>query len=124
MKNFIKSRALNHRQFQEFLEDVEAEHGDLMFYCEVRWLSKGNMLRRFYDLKEQVSVFMNMKDKAMPELDDPAWMCDVAFLVDVTSHLNELNTKLQSYPNPRTTGSRVVRSCEIIPEQTCAVKAT
>ena len=94
--NFIKSRALNHRQFQEFLEDVQAEHGDLMFYCEVRWLSKGKMLRRFYDLKDQVSVFMNMKDKPMPELDNPAWMCDLAFLVDVTTHLNELNTKLQT----------------------------
>ena len=46
MKNFIKSRALNHRQFQKCLEDVQAEHGDLMFYCEVRWLSKGKMLRQ------------------------------------------------------------------------------
>ena len=32
--NFIKSRALNHRQFQQFLEDVEAECGDLIYYCE------------------------------------------------------------------------------------------
>ena len=41
--NFIKSRALNHRQFQQFLKDVEAECGDLIYYCEVRWLSKGKM---------------------------------------------------------------------------------
>ena len=31
--NFIKSRALNHRQFQQFLEDVEAECG---FFITVR----------------------------------------------------------------------------------------
>ena len=30
--NFIESRALNHHQFQQFLEDVEAECGDLIYY--------------------------------------------------------------------------------------------
>ena len=33
---FVKSRALNHHQFQQFLEDVETECGDLIYYCEVR----------------------------------------------------------------------------------------
>jgi hypothetical protein len=27
--NLIKSRALNHRQFHQFLEDIEAEYGDI-----------------------------------------------------------------------------------------------
>lgn len=38
--NFTKSLTLNHRQFQQFLENVEAECGDLIYYCEVRWLRK------------------------------------------------------------------------------------
>ena len=46
--NFIKSRGLSHRQFQQFLQDVELEYGDLIFHGEVRWLSKGNLLKRFY----------------------------------------------------------------------------
>ena len=93
--NFIKSRALNHRQFKEFLEDVEAEYGDLVYYCEVRWLSKGKMLKRFYDLRSEISIFMEMKGKSIPELNDDGWVRDLAFLVDFTSYLNDLNSKLQ-----------------------------
>ena len=93
--NFIKSRALNHRQFQQFLEDAEAECGDLIYYCEVRWLSKGKMLKRFYDLRDEIATFMDMKGKIIPELSDDNWVRDLAFLVDLTMHFNDLNTKLQ-----------------------------
>ena len=93
--SFIKSRALNHRQFKEFLEDVEAEYGDLVYYCEVRWLSKGKMLKRFYDLRSEIFKFMEMKGKSIPELSDDGWVRDLAFLVDFTSYLNHLNSKLQ-----------------------------
>ena len=93
--NFIKSRALNHRQFQQFLEDVEAECGDLIYYCEVRWLSKGKMLKRLYDLRDGTATFMDMKDKIIPELSDDNWVRYLAFLVDLTMHFNDLNTKLQ-----------------------------
>ena len=93
--NFIKFRALSHRQFQQFLEDVEAECGDLICYCEVRWLSKGKMLKRFYDLRDEIATFMDMKGKIIPELSDDNWVRDLAFLVDLTMHFNDLNTKLQ-----------------------------
>jgi hypothetical protein len=48
-----KSKALNHRQFKQLLEELETEYGDLVYYCKVRWLSKGNMLKRFFELKEE-----------------------------------------------------------------------
>lgn len=38
---FIKSRGLNHRQFKQFLEDIESEYDDLPFYTEVRWHYSG-----------------------------------------------------------------------------------
>lgn len=31
----------------------------------------------------------------MPELSDPVWLADLGFLVDITQHLNALNTSLQ-----------------------------
>ena len=38
---------------------------------------------------------MKIKYKAVPLLDDPTFQCSLAFLTDVTHHLNELNVKLQ-----------------------------
>ena len=31
----------------------------------------------------------------MAEMEDESWLCDLAFLVDITTHMNELNTRLQ-----------------------------
>ena len=53
------------------------------------------MLRRFYELREEVFHFMEEKGKPDFNLKDPLWLCDLAFLVDVTQHLNFLNSKLQ-----------------------------
>ena len=39
--NFIISRGLNHRQFQDFLRETEAEFGVLTYFSNVRWLSRG-----------------------------------------------------------------------------------
>ena len=35
------------------------------------------------------------KNKFVPEFDNENWLIDLAFLVDLTAHLNELNTCLQ-----------------------------
>ncbi|KAG6926162.1 GTF2I repeat domain containing 2 [Chelydra serpentina] len=39
--------------------------------------------------------FMKMKDKEVPQLADSTFNCNLAFLTDVTDHLNALNLKLQ-----------------------------
>jgi len=93
--NFIKNRGLNHRQFKSFLEEIEAEYHDLIYYCEARWLSRGKTLQRFSDLLEEIEIFLNEKQKPFQELSNDRWLCDFAFLVDITTHLNILNLKLQ-----------------------------
>ena len=96
--NFIKSRGLNNRQFKELLSKLESEYGDLVYHCEVRWLSRANMLARFYTLREEVRRFMEMKGKPVMELSDGKFLRDLAFMVDISKHLSELNIKLQG-PN-------------------------
>lgn len=93
--NFIRARGLNHRQFKEFLGDIEAEYSDVIYYSEVRWLSRGKVLHRFYNLRKEILLFMEMKEKTVQELLDDNWILDLAFLVDITNHLNNLNTALQ-----------------------------
>jgi len=46
--NFIHFKGLNHRQFQEFLKELDAEYDDLLYFCEVRLLSRGAMLYCVY----------------------------------------------------------------------------
>lgn len=96
--NFIKRRGLNNRQFKELLSKLESEYGDLVYHCEVQWLSRANMLARFYTLREEVKHFMEMKEKPAVELSDAKFLSDLAFMVDITKHLSKLNIKLQG-PN-------------------------
>jgi hypothetical protein len=69
----------------------------MSYYCEVRWLSKGQMLKRFYDLRQDIPDFMDIKGNTINQVKDDEWVCDLAFLVDVTRYLNELNLKLQKH---------------------------
>lgn len=53
------------------------------------------MLKRLFDLQEEIQSFYESKSKRIREFADKEWVCDFAFLVDITSHLNDLNTCLQ-----------------------------
>ena len=46
--NFIKGVALNTRLFARLCHDIGADHKALLFPTNVRWLSKGNILERFF----------------------------------------------------------------------------
>jgi len=37
---FIRARGLNHRQFQDYLQIMEADSRDVIYFSEVRWLSE------------------------------------------------------------------------------------
>lgn len=93
--NYIRSRGLQHRQFRAFLDEVESKYGDLLYFTEVRWLSRGNVLKRFFELKTEVKRFMEEINMPVLEFDDTKWLMDLAFLVDITQELNILNLKLQ-----------------------------
>jgi hypothetical protein len=93
--NKIRANPLSHRQFRELLEEIDAEYGDLIFYSHVRWLSRGKVLMRFFKLREEIDLFLITKDKQVKELSDPKFNFDLAFMVDLTAYLNELNLKLQ-----------------------------
>ena len=92
--NFIRARGLNHRQFDAFLFENDIYQG-LPYHTDVRWLSRGTVLKRFYKLRKEIDEFMQAKGKPVEELDDPEWIRDLAFLVDITEHLNVLNFTMQ-----------------------------
>jgi hypothetical protein len=49
------------------------------------------MLKRVYNLKNDIQLFVEMKEYRFPHFEDKEWMCDFAFLVDITQHLKNLN---------------------------------
>ena len=93
--NFIRARGLNHRQFSDFLSHLDCEYGELLYHTEVRWLSRGSVLKRFFALRQEIALFMAMKENDVHQLSDPMFISNLAFLTDITQHLNELNVKLQ-----------------------------
>ena len=90
--NFNRSHDLSHRQFQVLLSEM---NGDLVYYTEVLCLSRVCLLMRFFDLRDEIKFFMEQREKPNAELDDECFLNDLAFLADVTEHLDQLNTKLQ-----------------------------
>ena len=93
--NFIRSKGLNHRQFQAFLAEVGSDNNDVIYFSHVRWLSRASTLARYWSLLEEIKTFMTIKGKDASFLDDDQWLNDLAFLVDITKYLMELNLKLQ-----------------------------
>ena len=54
--NFIKSRPLNNRIFSELC--IDEEHKTLLLHTEVRWLSRGRVLGRLFELQNPVREFL------------------------------------------------------------------
>lgn len=92
--NFVRQTGLNERQFRALLEDCGYDSG-LPYHTDVRWLSRGTVLQRFFDLRKEIIIFMENKNKNVDKLLDDKWLQDLAFLVDITHHLNTLNVSLQ-----------------------------
>jgi hypothetical protein len=93
--NFIRSQGLRYREFQNFLNILDSELEDFVYYTEIRWLSRGKMLKRVFDLKDEIQTFMAEKGEPIAEFRDAEWMCDFAFLVYIRIQLNELNSRVQ-----------------------------
>ncbi|XP_032244048.1 zinc finger MYM-type protein 6 isoform X1 [Phoca vitulina] len=93
---FIKSNALNSRMLTILCEDMGSEHVNLPLHAEVRWISRGRILTRLFELRHEIEIFLNQKhsDLARYFLDEE-WVAKLAYLSDIFSLINELNSSLQ-----------------------------
>lgn len=92
--NTIKANAKCEHLFRQFCEDKNADPMRLLLHTEVRWLSKGNCLKRFVELFDVLSEFSRDKPemKQLLTIDDKAF---VSYLADIFEKLNMLNKQLQ-----------------------------
>ncbi|GFX15554.1 general transcription factor II-I repeat domain-containing protein 2 [Trichonephila clavipes] len=91
----FRGRSLQIRMYRAQLEENESDYEELLYPADVRWLNRSIFLQRFRDLLQEVKKFLESKDETYIELSDKIWFIDLTFVVDITSHLNELNLQLQ-----------------------------
>ena len=91
--SFIKARPLKARLFQRLCDELGAELNNLLFYCNARYLSKGKVLLRVYELRNEISIFLKEENHALATtFEDEVFLTQLAYLCDIFFKLNQLNT--------------------------------
>ena len=95
--NFIKSNALNSRLFAKLCQEMDSKHEVLLLHTEVRWLSKGKVLQRFFELHTEATEFLFQQGKTelFNFFGGNNNLAKTAYLVDFFAILNSLNLSLQ-----------------------------
>jgi hypothetical protein len=92
------NKARGHRAFITFLEEMDADYCDIPLHSDIRWLNAGKCLQPFlFALRKEILLFLqteNLKQEFQRELQGLRFTPSLAFLADLTSHLNILNLKL------------------------------
>lgn len=93
--NSILFRSLSRPQFQALTDEVNAHYGDLLYFCDVRWLSHGAMLSRVCGLQQEIATFPHQKNlRGGDQFSNTQWLARLVLLTDIP-HINNLNVKLQ-----------------------------
>ena len=99
--NFIKAGALNSRLFNAFCADMDSDQQVLFYYNPTRWLSKGNVTRKVFELQEELKAFCLLKGKIeyYAWLDNEQWVMSLAYLCKIFIQLNKFNLQMQGKNN-------------------------
>lgn len=73
-----------------------AKYTSLLYYSSARWLSRGYVLSRTFELRQEIYVLLKEEGhKNGNEFSDQVFLIKLAYLCDVFDKLNALNISLQ-----------------------------
>lgn len=99
--NYVKSRPLQSRLFKKACEDMGSQHQSLLLHTEVRWLSRGRVLLRLFELRNELKIFFTNQPVSpsvtnlVELLHDEQWLMKLAYLADIFDKLNVICKALQ-----------------------------
>ena len=96
MVNFVKKSALSTRLFSNLCKDMSADYTTLLYHTNVRWVLKGNMLSRVFQLREELAeFFVRQRNEFATYFNDPSFVERLAYLENIFEKLNTLNLSMQ-----------------------------
>ena len=110
--NIVKSKPLATRFFKILCEELGSLHDVLLFNTEVRWLSKGKVMKRFFELRSELQIFFSTQNINEFEsmFTEETTLCKLAYLVDIFEIFNNINTSLQGKESTIITLSEKIES--------------
>ncbi|CAI6343240.1 unnamed protein product [Macrosiphum euphorbiae] len=97
---FIRAKSsLQHRLFKALLQENYTQFNDLLLHNNVRWLSKGNVLQRFFNLLNEIELFLIQSTHLPAEdyhkfISNNSNVATITFLTDVFQYISSFNLKL------------------------------
>jgi hypothetical protein len=91
--NFVKARQFNSRLLAVLCEEIQTDHTSLLLHSEVRWLSRGKVLKRLVELKEEVCRFFRtlvLHCINSFQFLDKKWLALLSYVSDIFDKLNGL----------------------------------
>ena len=92
--DYIKARPLNQHLLSCLCDEMSANHIGLLLHTEVRLLSRSQVLKRVYELREETVTILNKQNHvSLPEKFSQETF--IANVTDIYNSLNSLNQSLQ-----------------------------